>query len=160
MNNQINQLNASALDKNADRPITESGHLTQLESKYNEVKNAITTMGNASRDTFTDEQINVKELISQYKILVSEFRNAENVRSTFKSDKLTEGISKAQSQFKALQAEISSSGVMASDKLTNEVSNITKLFGSDNGASMTKAQVEQVFTSLSNAKNELNALVK
>jgi len=117
-------------------------------------------MGNASRDTFTDEQINVKELISQYKILVSEFRNAENVRSTFKSDKLTEGISKAQSQFKALQAEISSSGVMASDKLTNEVSNITKLFGSDNGASMTKAQVEQVFTSLSNAKNELNALVK
>lgn len=160
LNNQINQLNASALDKNADRPITESGHLTQLESKYNEVKNAITTMGNASRDTFTDEQINVKELISQYKILVSEFRNAENVRSTFKSDKLTEGISKAQSQFKALQAEISSSGVMASDKLTNEVSNITKLFGSDNGASMTKAQVEQVFTSLSNAKNELNALVK
>lgn len=160
LNNQINQLNASAIDKNADRPITESCHLTQLESKYNEVKNAITTMGNASRDTFTDEQINVKELISQYKILVSEFRNAENVRSTFKSDKLTEGISKAQSQFKALQAEINSSGVTASDKLTNEVSNITKLFGSDNGASMTKAQVEQVFTSLSNAKNELNALVK
>lgn len=54
-------------------------------------------MGNASRDTFTDEQINVKELISQYKILASEFRNAENVRSTFKSDKLTEGISKTQS---------------------------------------------------------------
>lgn len=59
-----------------------------------------------------------------------------------------------------VQAEINSSGVTASDKLTNEVSNITKLFGSDNGASMTKAQVEQVFTSLSNAKNELNALVK
>ena len=160
LSNQIEQLNTSAIDKNASRSITDSGHLNQLESKYNEVKNAITTMGNASKDTFTDEQIHVKELISQYKILVSEFRNAENVRSTLKSDKLTEGISKAQSQFKALQAEINSSGVTTSDKLTNEVANITKLFGSDNGASMTKAQVEQVFTSLSNAKNELNALVK
>ena len=160
LSNQIEQLNASAIDKNASRSITDSGHLNQLESKYNEVKNAITTMGNASKDTFTDEQIHVKELISQYKILVSEFRNAENVRSTLKSDKLAKSISKAQSQYKALQAEINSSGVTASDKLTNEVANITKLFGSDNGASMTKAQVEQVFTSLSNAKNELNALVK
>ena len=160
LSNQVEQMNASAIDKNASRSITDSGHLTQLESKYNEIKNAIITMGNVSRDTFTDEQNHVKKLISDYKIMVSEFRNAENVRSTLKSDKLAEGISKAQSQFKALQAEINSSGVTTSDKLTNEVSNITKLFGSDNGASMTKAQVEQVFTSLSNAKNELNALVK
>lgn len=160
LSNQVEQMNASAIDKNASRSITDSGHLTQLESKYNEIKNAIITMGNVSRDTFTDEQNHVKKLISDYKIMVSEFRNAENVRSTLKSDKLAEGISKAQSQFKALQAEINSSGVTTSDKLTNEVASITKLFGSDNGASMTKAQVEQVFTSLSNAKNELNALVK
>lgn len=79
LTNQINQINRSAIDQNASRPIKEQSHLNQLESKYQEITNAITAMGNASRDTFDDEQNRVKRLISEYKSMKSEFQNAENV---------------------------------------------------------------------------------
>jgi len=64
LTNQINQLNRSANDKNASRPITDTSHLDSLSTVYNNIISAIQRMANASSNTFVTEQNNVKTLIS------------------------------------------------------------------------------------------------
>ena len=105
LTNQINQMNRAANDKNATKPIKDASHLNVLTSKYNEVVSAIQRMGNASSDTFIDEQNNVKKLISEYKSMVSEFKNAENVSSKMKGFDLKSGIDVATNDLKKLKAE-------------------------------------------------------
>ena len=92
LTNQINQLNRAAIDPNTTRPISEANHLKQLSDAYNDVIVSIQKMGNASDATFVDEQNNVKTLISNYKSLVSEFRNAENVSNKMKGTDTKSGF--------------------------------------------------------------------
>ena len=105
LTNQINQLNRSANDQNMSRPISDSSHLAQLQTEYNNIISAIQQMGNASSDTFTNEQNNVKTLISNYKSLVSEFRNEENVSIKMKGVDLQSGISIAQNDLEKFKAD-------------------------------------------------------
>lgn len=107
LTNQINQLNRAANDQNATRPITDSSHLSSLSTAYNDIISAIQRMGNASSDTFIAEQNNVKTLISDYKSLVSEFRNAENVATQMKSVDISSGIAQAQEKLGKLKANAS-----------------------------------------------------
>lgn len=85
LTNQINQLNRAANDQNAPKTIKDASHLSTLSLKYDEIISAIQRVGNASNDTFVDEQNNVKKLISEYKSLVKELRNAENVATSLRS---------------------------------------------------------------------------
>lgn len=105
LTNQINQLNKSATDKNASRPIVEEEHLNSLTTKYNEIVEAIGKVKNASTETFTDEQNNVKTLISDYKSLVSEYRNAENVATKMKGTNFSAGKDIAKNNLEAFRAE-------------------------------------------------------
>ena len=105
LTNQINQLNRAANDQNASRPIKDSAHLDVLSSKYDEVISAIQRMKNASSDTFVDEQNNVKRLISEYKSLVSEFKNAENVSTKMKGTDFASGLDIAKNDLEKFKAE-------------------------------------------------------
>ena len=105
LTNQINQLNRAANDQNASRAIKDSSHLESLSSKYNEIISAIQRMGNASSDTFVDEQNNVKTLISEYKSLVSEYRNAENVSSKMKGTDFQSGLNIARNDLEKFKAQ-------------------------------------------------------
>ena len=105
LTNQINQLNRAANDQNAARPISDSSHLSSLSTAYNDIISAIQRMGNASSDTFITEQNNVKTLISDYKSLVSEFRNAENVSTKMKGTDLTSGLAIAKNDLEKLKAD-------------------------------------------------------
>ena len=105
LTNQINQLNRAANDQNAARPISDSSHLSSLSTAYNDIISAIQRMGNASSDTFITEQNNVKTLISDYKSLVSEFRNAENVSTKMKGTDLTSGLSIAKNDLEKFKAD-------------------------------------------------------
>ena len=62
-------------------------------------------MGNASSDTFITEQNNVKTLISNYKSLVSEFRNAENVSTKMKGTDFASGLSIARNDLEKFKAD-------------------------------------------------------
>lgn len=105
LTNQINQLNRAANDQNASRPITDSSHLNSLSTAYNDIISAIQRMGNASSDTFVTEQNNVRALISNYKSLVSEFRNAENVSTKMKGTDFASGLSIARNDLEKFKAD-------------------------------------------------------
>lgn len=113
LTNQINQLNRAANDQNASRPITDSSHLASISNAYNDIISGIERMKNASSDTFTEEQNNVKTLISNYKSLVSEFRNAENIATQMKSTDISSGITQAQERLGKLKANSSEFEQMA-----------------------------------------------
>lgn len=158
LTNQIKQINASAIDPNASRSITDTTHLSTLKSKYDEITQAIQKMESASADTFVDEQNNVKSLIADFKILVSEYRNAENISVNLAPDKLASGLSKAQSEFEALNAKIKNANV-ESPKLTENITKIeTALSKTASGEILNQTELKEVFTALRNAKAELNAL--
>ena len=106
LTNQINQMNSAANDKNASRPIKEDSYLTRLKPKYDEITNAIQRMANASNaNTFEDERNNVKRLISEYKSLVSELRNADNVSSKMKGTDFASGLDIAKNDLERFKAQ-------------------------------------------------------
>lgn len=113
LTNQINQLNRAANDSNAARPIKDSVHLKTISDSYNDIISGIEKMKNASRNTFIEEQNNVKTLISNYKSLISEFRNAENIASQMKSTDITSGVAQAQERLGKLKANSSGFEQMA-----------------------------------------------
>ena len=105
LTNQAKQLHSSAIDQNASRPIKETAHLDALESKYKEIGNAIEAMGNASSEAFAEEQIKVKNLISDYKIMKAEFKNAENVSSSLKGTDFASGLEIAKNNLEKFKAQ-------------------------------------------------------
>ena len=105
LTNQINQLNRAANDQNAARPIKDEKNLTALQNKYNDITTAIQRMRSASSDTFIDEQNNVKALISEYKSMVSEFRNAENVANKLKGTDFKSGKEIAKNNLNKFKAD-------------------------------------------------------
>lgn len=86
LTNTINQLNRSAIDPNAGKPIKDDTHLNSLSNQYRLITEAIERMGNASNDNdFQEERNNVKALISEYKSLTREYKNAETSATSFRS---------------------------------------------------------------------------
>ena len=85
LTNNINELNSKTIDQNASKPIKEQAHLSALETKYNEITDAITRMGSASSATFDDARNDVNRLISEYKVLAQQFKNAESVATSLRS---------------------------------------------------------------------------
>ena len=114
LTNQINQLNRAASDQNAPRAIKDSSSLDLLQSKYNEIILAIQRMGSASTDTFSDEQNNVRTLISEYKSLVSELRNAENVATSLRSKDISTVKDTYASKLDVLISKMKKDGVYTS----------------------------------------------
>lgn len=85
LTNTLNQVYKNGTDKNASKPIKDTSHLSNLKTKYDEIEKAIANMGSASVSTFTDERNNVKTLISELKVMVSEYRNAETAATSMRS---------------------------------------------------------------------------
>ena len=107
LSNQAKQLHSSAIDQNASRPIKETAHLDALKSKYKEIEDAIEVMGNASNEAFTEEQVKVKDLIADYKIMKNEFKNAENVSSSLKGTDFKSGLEIAKNDLEKFKANAS-----------------------------------------------------
>ena len=105
LTNQINQVNRAAVDQNANRPIKEAGHLDTLANKYDEITLAIQRMENASSDTFVDEQNNVRRLVSEFKSLVKEYKNAENVSTKMKGTDFASGLDIAKNDLEKFKAQ-------------------------------------------------------
>lgn len=106
LTNQINQINRSATDQNASRPIKDTSHLDALSSKYDEITAAIQRMNNASdENTFADAKIEVERLISEYKSLIRELRNAENVSSKMKGTDFASGLDIAKNDLEKFKAQ-------------------------------------------------------
>lgn len=158
LSNQIKQINSSAIDPNASRSITDTSHLKSLADKYDEITVAIQKMESASSDTFVDEQNRVKSLIAEYKILVSQYRNAENVNTTMKPDKIAEGTSKILSQFKSLESNIKAANVPL-DTLDKNIKQIESVVNKvNNGGILNKAEIETTLTLITRTRQELDAL--
>ena len=105
LTNQINQLHRAAVDQNASRPIKDEGNLKSLEAQYRSVEVAIKEMGDASSETFVDQQNKVRKLISEYKSMVSELRNAENVSTKMKGTDFKSGLDIAKNDLAKFKAD-------------------------------------------------------
>ena len=158
LSNQIKQINAAAVDSNASRSIKDVSHLQNLSSKYDEITTAIQRMESASVDTFIDEQNNVKSLIADFKILVSEYRNAENVRTSIKPDKISEASSRILSQYKTLQSNIQAANVPLDSMEDNLIQIDSVVERLNKKEFVDKSQLERTISLIQNCKDELKAL--
>ena len=135
LTNQINQLNRAANDQNAARPIKNDGYLSTLKTKYDEITKAIEKMETASSDTFVDEQNNVRKLISDFKSLVSEYRNAENIATSLRSKDISTVKDTYTSKLDVLISKMKKDGVYTSgfekgsENLRSILSNATNASG-------------------------------
>ena len=165
LRNQVSQIYNSAIDPNADRSITDTGNLSRLEERYQAIQNAINGMGSTSKTVFAEQEANITRMISELKNYVREYRNAENVRASLKPDKLAEGISKAQSRWKSLETQINNANLNFNDsglqKLNQQIENIrANIRTIETGGILNKSEIERLHTTLTNAKHELDALVR
>lgn len=158
--NQASQIYDSAIDPNASRSITGDAKLTELKEQYKAINSAIERMNGTTKTAFAESEAEATKLIAKLKSTVQEYRNAENVSTTLKPDKLASAISKAESEFEALNTKIKNATVTSSEKLKASLGEIETILNKPkNGEVINKAEIEQVFTALSKAKSELNALV-
>lgn len=163
LTNQINQLNRAANDQNAPRAIKDSGHLETLASKYNEITVAIQKMENASSDTFVDEQNNVRRLISEYKSLVSEYKNAENVSSKMKGTDFASGLKIAQNNLARFKAQVKDFPQMAQtvkslDKAIEGVGDSASLNKFTDQLRVAKSEFTKIKAESLNVENSFNKL--
>lgn len=156
LTNQINQLNRSSNDQNAFRPIKDTSHLTQISETYNNIISAIQKMGDASSDTFTEEQNNVKALISDFKSMVSEFRNAENVATKMKGTDFASGLSIARNELEKFKADAKEFPqlVKTIQDLDDSIDNV----GDSASLNNFNDQLRVAKTELSKVKSELNSV--
>ena len=151
LTNQIDQLNRAATDQNAARPIKESSHLDSLESKYNEIILAIERMGTASNDTFEAERNKVKTLISEYKSLKSEYKNAENVALQMDGNDFASGLEIAKNNLAKFKAEAQGFSQLTStikdlDKAIKGVGDVSSLKEFNNQLRVAKSKLSEVKT--------------
>lgn len=156
--NQINQLNAGATDKNANRPIASESNLKELEKKYNDIVVAINKLGNASKSTFENEEINVKKLINDYKILTSEFRNAENVSIKMKSADYKSGKAIAGNNLEKLKQE--AEGIPQMTKTISDLESAFKNIADASGLNKFTDQLRVARSELTKFKAETQATTR
>ena len=91
-------------------------------------------------------------------ILVSQYRNSENVNTTMKPDKIAEGTSKILSQFKSLESNIKAANVPL-DTLDKNIKQIESVVNKvNNGGILNKAEIETTLTLITRTRQELDAL--
>lgn len=160
LTNQINQINRSAVDQNAARPIKDTSHLESLSSKYNEIIAAIERMGNASNDTFEEERNKVRTLIAEYKSLKSEYKNAENVSLEMDGNDFTSGLEIAKNklaEFKAQAKDFSqlTPTIEKLDKAIEDVGNVSSLKEFNNQLRVAKSELSKVKAEMSSNNDDL-----
>lgn len=113
ISNQLNKIYQGAMDLGASKPIKDNTNRDNLTNKYNEITTAIQKMSNASKATFTDEQNNVKTLISDLEIMVKQYKNAETVATSLRSKDIDTVKSQYSSKLDVLLTKMESSGVLS-----------------------------------------------
>jgi len=110
LSNQLKQIYRDATDPNASKPVKDSGNLASLKTQYDKVTAAINKMGSVSGSAFSDEQNKVNTLISDLKIMVKEYKNAETVATSLRSKDLATVKSQYSSKLDVLTTKMKSSG--------------------------------------------------
>ena len=151
LTNQIDQLNRSAIDQNAPRPIKETTHLDSLKSKYNEIISAIERMGNASNNTFEDERNKVRTLIGEYKSLKSEYKNAENVALEMDGNDFASGLEIAKNKLAEFKTQAQGFSqliptIKELDSAIEGVGNVSSLKDFNNQLRVAKSELSKVKT--------------
>lgn len=115
LTNDINELNRKSIDPNEAKPIKDSSHLDSLKLQYNKVVEAIEKMGRASNDNdFQAERNNVNALISEYRSLAREYKNAETVATSLRSKDIDTVKSTYASKLDVLTSKMREDGVYTS----------------------------------------------
>lgn len=115
LTSDINELNRKTIDQNEPKPIKDSSHLDSLKVQYDTITKAIEKMGRASNDNdFQEERNNVNALISEYRSLAREYKNAETVATSLRSKDIDTVKSTYDSKLDVLISKMRKDGVYTS----------------------------------------------
>lgn len=135
LTNDINELNRKTVDQNEPKPIKDSSHLDSLKIQYDTVTKAIEKMGRASNDNdFQEERNNVNALISEYRSLAREYKNAETVATSLRSKDIDTVKSTYDSKLDVLISKMRKDGVYTSG-FEKGAENLRSVLSSSNDAS-------------------------
>lgn len=105
LQNSLSSIQSSYLDKNVSKPIKSEKNIDSLDNQYRYTEQAITNLGSANKNTFTDMQIEAQKQISILKDMIKEYRNAENVSVKLKGTDVSTGISVAKNDLEKFKAD-------------------------------------------------------
>ena len=115
LTSDINELNRKTIDPNESKPIKDSSHLDSLKVQYDTITKAIEKMGRTSNDNdFQEERNNVNALISEYRSLAREYKNAETVATSLRSKDIDTVKSTYDSKLDVLISKMRKDGVYTS----------------------------------------------
>ena len=135
LSNQLKQIYSNATDPNASKPIKNNDNLANLKTQYDNITAAIGKLKSVSGSAFTDEQNKVNTLISDLKIMIKEYKNAETVATSLRSKDLSTVKSQYSSKLDVLTTKMKSSGTYTkgfqngADNLKNILNNATDASG-------------------------------
>lgn len=95
--NLVDELHSKFTDPNASKPITYQQDLEQVNTKYGEIIETITALGNEQGKVSAQEKTELESKIASYKILATEIRNAEYVATNLRA-RTTEDVNAEQRQ--------------------------------------------------------------
>ena len=149
LTNQINQMNRSASDPNASQPIKDKEHVDALSKSYQEIISELNRMKSLEGDTFVDAQIHVKELISNFKSMVSEFKKAETVSIKMRGSDFSSALQTTKNNLEKLKADAKEFPQMVDtiQELDNQLSTVGD-----------KSSLNEVVDKLRVAKSELDKI--
>ncbi len=116
LKNQTKQIYRDALDPNATKPIKETSHLDSIKKQYTDIGNAINSLSGLSGNAFSDQENNIKSMITDFKILKKEYRNAETMASSLRSKPIDVQKTELEEKVKGLQSNMKKSGLSPDDK--------------------------------------------
>lgn len=93
LQNSINKITSRAFDKNSSKPIKSDSSIEKLQNQVERIEQSMNNLRQSTSETFDDIKLKVKEEISQFEILESKLRKADNVSNKMRGTDYSSGLS-------------------------------------------------------------------
>ena len=105
LQNTFEGLKSKYSDLNAANPIKEVSHISELETQYKRVSQAIEAVKNSNSATFSSMTSNAEKEIKTLQRMGEEFKRAETISMRMNGSDISSGLAQAQERFQKLKAD-------------------------------------------------------
>ncbi len=104
LQNTFEGLKSKYSDLNVANPIKEVSHISELETQYKKVSQAIEAVKNSNSATFSSMTSNAEKEIKTLQRMGEEFKRAETISMRMNGSDISSGLAQAQERFQKLKA--------------------------------------------------------
>lgn len=105
LQNTFEGLKSKYSDLNVANPIKEVSHISELETQYKKVSQAIEAVKNSNSATFSSMTSNAEKEIKTLQRMGEEFKRAETISMRMNGSDISSGLAQAQERFQKLKAD-------------------------------------------------------